>query len=89
MKNNGCEPVPLIHGIGSCRDDGQKVIGDGVEGVSSAVAANLVIIVVSDLKHWHLPSMRDYVRELVKGRISVQKYLTVWLSISEISSRFL
>lgn len=58
-----------------------------MEGVSSAVVTNLVIIVVPDLKHWRLPSMHDCVRKLMKGRISFQKYPTVWLSISEIPSR--
>lgn len=59
-----------------------------MEGVSSALATNLVIIVVPDPKHWCLLSMHDCVRKLMKGMISVQKYLIVWLCISEIPSRF-
>lgn len=59
-----------------------------MEGLSSVPATNLVIIVVSDPKHRLLPSMHDYVRKLMKGLLSVQKYLTVWLSVSEIPSRF-
>lgn len=59
-----------------------------MEGVSSVLATNLVIIVVPDPKHRLLPSMHDYVRKLMEGMMSVQKYLTVWLSVSEIPSRF-
>lgn len=59
-----------------------------MEGVSSALAANLVIIVVPDPKRRFLLSMHDCVRKLMKGMISVSKYLAVWLSIFEIPSRF-